>query len=95
MVADNNEGLKFSPVHCGTHAVMLLSSSWSIETAFDKKVCNTNYCCDPGISAHVVHNPTAEYFGVNLIGRIVEEKGGTPCFLMEDISEFHDSRGYL
>ena len=38
-----------------------------------------------------VHNPTAEYFGVNLIGRIVGEKGGTPCFLMGDISEFHDS----
>ena len=51
----------------------------------------TNYCCDPGISAHVVHNPTAEYFGVNLIGRIVGEKGVTPCFLMGDISEFHDS----
>ena len=34
-------------------------------------------------------------FGVNLIGRIVEEKGRTPCFLMGDIYEFHDSRGLL
>ena len=61
MVADDNEGLKFSPVHCGACAVLLLSS-WSIETAFDKNICNTNYCCDPRISDHVVHNTTAEYF---------------------------------
>ena len=42
---------------------------------------------------HITQLPNI--FGVNLIGRIVEEKGGTPCFLIGDIFEFHESQGLL